>query len=98
MKKKEYSLSYSSRFDRDYRKLVKFNSRLEKRIIKALKQLCIDPFYAGLKTHVVDIPKLGKIYSSKITGDLRVIWGLKEGRVIFLYRIGGHSGSSNVYQ
>lgn len=98
MKKKRYNLSYSSRFDRDYRKLVRGNKRLEKRVIKTLKQLAIDPFYTGLKTHLVDIPKVGKLYSSRITGDLRALWSLKEDNVVFLYRIGGHSGGLNVYK
>jgi mRNA-degrading endonuclease YafQ of YafQ-DinJ toxin-antitoxin module len=98
MKKTKYRITYSSKFDRDYRKLVKGNKGLSKRIIKAIKQLSIDPFYPGLRTHMVDISDIGKIYSSRVTGDLRVLWSLKEGNIIFLYRIGGHSGSSKIYK
>ena len=98
MKKTKYNLSYSSRFDRDYRKLVKGNNRLEKRIVKTLKQLSIDPFYLGLRTHIVDLSGMGKLYSSHVTGDLRVLWSFKDSELVFLYRIGGHSGSSNIYK
>jgi len=98
MKKTKYRLSYSSKFGRDYRKLVRGNRRLAKRVVKAVGQLCADPFYPGLKTHTVNIPKTGKFYTSRITGDLRILWTLKEDNIIFLYRIGGHSGGLNVYK
>lgn len=98
MRKTKYKLTYSKKFDRDYRGFVKGNRNLEVRIIKTLLQLGRDPFYQGLKTHRVHIPNLGRVYSSRVTGDLRVVWRVKEGRIIFLYRIGGHSGSSNIYR
>lgn len=97
MKKTKYKLSYSSRFDRDYRKFGKGDSRLGRRIVKTIKLLSIDPFYPGLRTHMVEVSEIGKLYSSRITGDLRILWSVKEGDTVFLHRIGGHSGSSNVY-
>ena len=90
MRKTKYRVSYSS-------KLVKGNLRLSKRIIKTIQRLSIDPFYPGLKTHMVNIPKIGKVYASRVTGDLRIVWMFKGENILLLYRIGGHSDGLNVY-
>lgn len=93
-----YILKSVSRFDRDFKRISKRNKRTAKRIVKGIEELRENPFSSGLETHSVKISSLGKVYSSRITGDLRIIWFFKSKGVIVLYRIGGHSGSSKVYK
>jgi len=52
----------------------------------------------SLKTHKVFISDYGKVYSSNVTGDIRVIWSLEETYVLLLLDIGGHEGSTRVYR
>lgn len=64
-------------------------------IIGALRE---NPFNSRLYAHFVRISSLGKVYSSRVTGDIRVLWFFKDNGVIVLYRIGGHSGGSKGYK
>ena len=70
----------------------------EDRFLQVIDRLSYNPFYPSLKTHSVDIASLGKVYSSRVTGDIRIVWAFKEDLIIVLYRVGGHSGGSNVYK
>ena len=41
----------------------------------------------------------GKVYSSFISGDIRIIWEFSNGSLhILVLNIGGHSGTNNVYR
>ena len=86
-KAEKFTLVASDFFKKRYRKLIKGNILLEKRIDKTLHQLSIDPYYAGLKTH-----KVADVRSSWVTGDVRILWEFEESevRVIDLLDIGGH--------
>ncbi len=63
-----------------------------------LLQLIKDPWHMPLKTHKVNTPKWGEAYSSRIAGDIRILWRqLNSELVLMLIDIGGHSGSKAVY-
>ena len=98
MSRTTYTLKSVSKFERDFKKISKKDKRVAKRILKGIEELRENPFSSGLETHSVKTSSLGKVYSSRITGDLRIIWFFKSRGTIVLYRIGGHSGGSNVYK
>jgi hypothetical protein len=43
-----------------------------------LSNLKIDPFYPSLKSHKVDTKKNKKVWSSWVSGYIRVIWAFDE--------------------
>jgi mRNA-degrading endonuclease YafQ of YafQ-DinJ toxin-antitoxin module len=73
-----------------------YNGKL---LIKALFLLQNDPFYPGLKTHKVSSRLFGNTYSSRVTGDIRIIWKFDENKTLtlLLLDLGGHSGRNKVY-
>jgi mRNA-degrading endonuclease YafQ of YafQ-DinJ toxin-antitoxin module len=92
------NISYSRRFFRKYDKLVGRNSQLEKEYAKCLTHLVQDPFYPGLKTHRVNITNLGLVYSSRVTGDIRILWKFLGRDTILILTTGGHEGKTSVYK
>lgn len=95
-----YNLGFKDDFWNSYKKLVKGNPTLLKKFKKALAILSQDPFYSSLKTHKVETKKYQNVYSSLITGDVRVIWKFdKEVKTILLIlETGTHSGANQVYK
>jgi len=92
------NITYSKGFFRTYDKLVSRNSQLEKKYAKCLTHLVLDPFYPSLKTHKVDITSLGLVYSSRVTGDIRILWKYVNRDTILILTTGGHEGKSSVYK
>ena len=80
--------------------IVENNEQLKKRLKTTLYKLASNPLHPSLKSHKVNTPKHGAQWSSRITGDIRVIWkyGTSERLIIILLDIGGHSGSRKVYK
>lgn len=68
-----YLLIFTKTFDKSYKDFVKNNKELEKRTKKALQLLQQDPFYPSLKAHKVNTRNYGQKWSSRISGDLRII-------------------------
>jgi mRNA-degrading endonuclease YafQ of YafQ-DinJ toxin-antitoxin module len=99
MKKIVYRIQVDKNFNKKYLKLIKNNDVLRKKIIKTIEQLAKDPFYPSLKSQTVVLPELGKTYSSRVTGDIRIIWNFDSNNalILILIDIGGHSGSKGVY-
>ena len=96
--KNKYILEFTKICARDVKKYTKKNSKLRLAFSYRIKILANNPFAKILNTHVVNISGLGRVYSSKINNDFRVIWVFREGCIILLHRLGGHSGGSNVYR
>jgi mRNA-degrading endonuclease YafQ of YafQ-DinJ toxin-antitoxin module len=96
MRKSKHQIQATTRFQRELKKTVKGNELLKEQVLSIIEMLSINPFYRGLRTHTVNIPSFGKVYSSRVTEDLRIIWNFN-GDIIVLQRIGGHSGSSKIY-
>ncbi len=95
-----YSVYFSASFVRILKKLVKGNQILRRKAKKTIKKLGDNPFDKGLKTHKVKTRQYGNVYSSKVTGDIRIIWIFVENKkaVILALTIGGHSGKHDVYR
>lgn len=82
-----YTLDFAKPFNEGYKKLVKRHTELVSRIDKALGMLAENPFHPSLHTHKVDTRNFGKKYSSRVTGDIRIIWDYPRGekqRVLLL--------------
>jgi mRNA-degrading endonuclease YafQ of YafQ-DinJ toxin-antitoxin module len=94
-----YKFRTNKSFDKSLEKLLKKNPELRNKAEKSFKALSSNPFYPGLKTHLVNLSKYGKVYSSWVTADIRILWNFDENDnlVLLLIDIGGHSGSKGVY-
>jgi Txe/YoeB family toxin of Txe-Axe toxin-antitoxin module len=55
-------------------KLLKHDKILHIRFKFVIDQISQDPFENVLRTHKVDSKLFGEKYSSRLTGDLRIIW------------------------
>ncbi len=94
-----YEIQSISAFRKKYRKFIERNKQLEKAILKTINLLKANPRYKSLKTHKIFYSNYGEVYSSFVTGDVRIIWMEIEGKlVILLLDIGGHSGGKGVYK
>jgi len=89
---KEYHIKTSSNFDKQLKKLVKNNTQLRLKVIHALQLMLLDPLIPNLRSHKVRTKKYGEVYSSRVTGDIRIIWQfIESGKfVILCLAIGGH--------
>ena len=94
-----YELQTTSSFRKKYIKLAEKNKKLQNSVQKTLGLLRANPRYKSLKTHKVFLSQYGEVYSSFVTGDIRIIWmQIKNKLIILLLDIGGHSGSKGVYR
>ncbi len=95
----EFTLRFTKRFDKEFSYIKKKDSALESRINDTLSKLTSDPFSLSLHTHKANTTIFGKRYSSKVTGDIRIIWDFMDNRTVILaITIGGHSGKRRVYK
>jgi mRNA-degrading endonuclease YafQ of YafQ-DinJ toxin-antitoxin module len=95
-----YAIDFASTFSPTHKKVIKGDKKLEKRLEKTLLLLKNDPFYPSLKSHKVDTRNFGKKWSSRITGDLRIIWDFypEEKLIIILFAITSHTGKHREYK
>lgn len=94
-----YKLLFKAGFEVGYKKLTKDNGELKKRVLKSLKLLAQDPLYPSLKSHKVNTRDFNDVWSSWVTGDIRIIWRYHENvLMIELLSLGGHSGKKKVYK
>jgi addiction module RelE/StbE family toxin len=93
-----YQLLFTSSFNKDYRKIAKRNTLLQQRILKSLNILSNNPNYPSLRTHKVNSIEFDNVWSSWVTGDVRIIWEYNNKSVIKLLALGTHSGSNKVYK
>ena len=93
-----YEFTITKEFERSYKKYVKGNISLKKIIDQKIIILTENPFSNNLKTHKVNTRNYGIRYSSRVTGDLRIIWDFFDSKTtIMALTIGGHSGNKKVY-
>lgn len=94
-----YKLIYTKPFQKELKKLISKFRITEEKLGKTFSLLESNPFHPFLKTHQVESRHFGKTWSSKIDGDLRIIWNFDENDQIkiLLLDIGGHSGKDKVY-
>lgn len=94
-----YELEVTSHFRRKYKKLVAKNKILKDQIALSLKQLAKDPKSKNLRSHKITSSEYGNVFSSSVTGDIRIIWKeIDDKLVLLLLDIGGHSGARGVYK
>jgi mRNA interferase YafQ len=94
-----FELSPTPYFEKKYVRLIKKNKQIKEKFIGTLDTLQINPFDSSLKTHKVNAKIKPGVFSSRVTGDLRIIWEFSDTEisVIDLLDLGGHSGSGSVY-
>jgi len=87
----KYKLLTLGQFDRDIKKFRK-NKEILLRINTTLKLLLTDPYASTLQTHQVNLPSLGYVRSSRVTGDLRLLWVFdhEDALLIIAIRLQGH--------
>jgi mRNA-degrading endonuclease YafQ of YafQ-DinJ toxin-antitoxin module len=85
-------LKPSKHFKRDYKKLIKNNRALEGKIDEVLDLLSLNPKDSTLRSHKVRLHYFGEVWSTRVTGDIRILWDHDEDnqQVILLLTIGGH--------
>jgi mRNA-degrading endonuclease YafQ of YafQ-DinJ toxin-antitoxin module len=95
-----YKVAFSTNFQRVYTKLTKKDKLLAGRIRKVIKLLAKDPSYKALRTHKVNTKCYGHAFSSRVTGDKRIIWDFDKNKsaTILVLSIGGHSGGARIYK
>lgn len=95
-----YKLILTEPFLNRFKKISSRNKNLKQRTYNTLRRLIIDPYYPSLHLHKVQTRKYGIRWSSRITGDNRVIWDYLENKklVIIILDIGGYSGKRKVYK
>jgi len=94
----KYQLSPQSRYVRDWKHVCKNNNLLSKKILMVHEKLSINPFLKELGTHKVSAVVGENRFSSRVTGDLRIIWEFENNTIILLLTLGGHPGSKKVYK
>ncbi len=94
----KYPFKYTQDFYYNFKRIAKKDRRLIISIEKVLKTLSIEPFSKSLRTHYVEVSSLGKVYSSRVNGDIRILWIIDNQGTILILRVGSHSGSSKVYR
>ncbi len=68
---------------------------MQDKVSKTLTSISKDPMNPSLRSH-----KVGNYWSSRVTGDIRIIWEYGNDdkvNVIEILDVGGHSGSNKVY-
>ena len=100
-----FKLQATKKFLRKYIKLIKRNQELEERFDTVFDILVENPTDKRLGSHKVIAIDGAKAFSSRVTGDLRIIWryvetedGEKELQIISLIDVGGHEGGKKVYK
>lgn len=89
--KKRYKIKPTVKYLRKEIKLSKKNPALKSRIDNTLRVLQISPFSSKLKTHKVGNLDRYILWSSRVTGDIRIIWVKDNDNItIVLIDIGGH--------
>ncbi len=98
MPAKTFKILTSKVFDKAFMNLVRKNITLKSKVIKVFKTISADPFHPSLRTHKVQTRSYGLGYSSRVTGDLRIIWNFTPNElVIIALTIGSHTGRKKVY-
>jgi mRNA-degrading endonuclease YafQ of YafQ-DinJ toxin-antitoxin module len=90
-------ITYSKTFLKRYKKLKKGNKELDRRIEIFIEKFVENPFYSGLETHKIFLDS-GYVYSSRVTGDIRILWRFINDEEVFFQSIGGHEGKHSVYR
>jgi mRNA-degrading endonuclease YafQ of YafQ-DinJ toxin-antitoxin module len=92
----QYTIRISQEASRDIKRYKKRSPEVYKKVLNVFDIMLETPFSNTLKTHRVKTSKHGSSYSTRVTGDIRVLWKLEK-KDIDIVAIGGHSGKHTVY-
>lgn len=95
-----YAVQFDVNFAKSYKKVIKGDEILEKRFIKCIKLLAQNPKHPSLNSHKVDTIDKSDVWSSWVTGDVRLIWIYNQTQksIIICLKVGTHSGANKVYK
>jgi mRNA-degrading endonuclease YafQ of YafQ-DinJ toxin-antitoxin module len=94
----KYDLEFTTKADRMLAKYIKNNPVLAKKFRSTFEKLTEEQFSPTLGTHKIFSKDFGMAYSTRVTGDLRIIWNYRKNQItILIYTIGSHSGKKAVY-
>lgn len=85
-------------FERKLHLFYKKDRNLYILIVRVMNKLEINPFDRHLRTHKVNSVKENEVFSSRVTGNIRIIWIIQGSQILLLLDVGGHSGSGKVYK
>ncbi len=89
--KPNFKIETLPKFNKKFSKLIKKNPSIKEKFIKFITILATDPQYPSLKSHQVNSPSFGKVWSSWLHEDLRVLWQYENDKIIILLLdIGSH--------
>lgn len=93
-----FNLNFLNPFEKKYKKLTKKDLDLRKKVDKTLAKMIEDPYNPALKTRKVNTLNNGEQRSSRVTGDVRIIWNFDKNQqlVILVLDLGTHSGKYKV--
>ena len=99
MTETRFKIEFSEQFWISYKKLTKGDANLGKRIHKAVELLAQNPKHPSLNSHAVTDRNGNAVWSSWVTGDVRIIWIYDEQTksLVVIINTGKHSGSSQIY-
>jgi len=69
-----FNIVKSKLFDKKSKKITKNNPKLAVKIANVVDSLQVNPLFPSLGSHKVNTPKFGQCFSSRVTGDVRIIW------------------------
>ena len=93
-----FKLHITSQFKRKHKKLTNKNPRLKKEILRILEKMIVNPLNPSLRPHKVKHKSFGRVWSIRVTGDIRIMWDFQKGKEIITFTIGRHSGKDKVYR
>lgn len=94
----KYIIIPQKNFERKLNLFYKKDKDLYAIIIHIMEKLEINPFDRTLHTHKVNSVRGNGTYSSRVTGNIRIIWIVQGSQIIILLDVGGYSGSKKVYK
>ena len=81
----KYSLTYTKRFEKNYKRLSESEVRQLKQKLKLLTE---NPFHPSLRTKRIQGTR--DLFEFSVNMDIRVIWYYENDRIIILVDIGHH--------
>ena len=84
------ALIFSPNFKKEYKSIVKRNTKLEKKIKQKVKFFLAKPQHSSLRVHKIYSPQVGEVFSFWIEKDLRIIFNWVGKNKVIFYRIGNH--------
>jgi mRNA-degrading endonuclease YafQ of YafQ-DinJ toxin-antitoxin module len=86
-----FKIDTSDKFEKKYKKILKKNIALKPKILGTMAKISQDPKYPSLKSHQVNHSEYGKVWSSWVHDDLRILWKYENDKIIILLLdIGSH--------